>query len=218
MPEHTAPADGRYGNFLAVRLYDSAPKVTPAMAIRKLTDLLTLVPRGKRLLGLDLGSKTIGMAISDPGFSVASPIGTIKRTKFTADARELAKVLKDREVGAVVIGLPVNMDGSEGPAAERARQFGASMLEHRDLLGGEQEIAFWDERLSTSAVQRMMIDADMTRKRRAEVVDKMAAAYILQGALDALGRFRQDLSTPIHPADEDPADLDDPDPDEEERD
>jgi putative holliday junction resolvase len=218
MPEHTAPADGRYGNFLAVRLYDSAPKVTPAMAIRKLTDLLTLVPRGKRLLGLDLGSKTIGMAISDPGFSVASPIGTIKRTKFTADARELAKVLKDREVGAVVIGLPVNMDGSEGPAAERARQFGASMLEHRDLLGGEQEIAFWDERLSTSAVQRMMIDADMTRKRRAEVVDKMAAAYILQGALDALGRFRQDLSTPIHPADEDPADLDDPSPEEEERD
>jgi putative holliday junction resolvase len=218
MPEHTAPADGRYGNFLAVRLYDSAPKVTPAMAIRKLTDLLTLVPRGKRLLGLDLGSKTIGMAISDPGFSVASPIGTIKRTKFTADARELAKVLKDREVGAVVIGLPVNMDGSEGPAAERARQFGASMLEHRDLLGGEQEIAFWDERLSTSAVQRMMIDADMTRKRRAEVVDKMAAAYILQGALDALGRFRQDLSTPIHPADEDPADLDDPIPDQEERD
>jgi putative Holliday junction resolvase len=208
MPEHTAPADGRYGNFLAVRLYDSAPKVTPAMAIRKLTDLLTLVPRGKRLLGLDLGSKTIGMAISDPGFSVASPIGTIKRTKFTADARELAKVLKDREVGAVVIGLPVNMDGSEGPAAERARQFGASMLEHRDLLGGEQEIAFWDERLSTSAVQRMMIDADMTRKRRAEVVDKMAAAYILQGALDALGRLRQDQSAPIHPADLDNDDGD----------
>ena len=169
------------------------------MAIRKLTDLLTSVPRGKRLLGLDLGTKTIGMAISDPGFSVASPIGTIKRTKFTADARELAKVLKDREVGAVVIGLPVNMDGSEGPSAERARQFGASMLEHKELLGGEQEIAFWDERLSTSAVQRMMIDADMTRKRRAEVVDKMAAAYILQGALDALGRHKRDLSAPVHP-------------------
>ncbi len=169
------------------------------MAIRKLTDLLTSVPRGKRLLGLDLGTKTIGMAISDPGFSVASPIGTIKRTKFTADARELAKVLKDREVGAVVIGLPVNMDGSEGPSAERARQFGASMLEHRELLGGEQEIAFWDERLSTSAVQRMMIDADMTRKRRAEVVDKMAAAYILQGALDALGRHKRDLEAPVHP-------------------
>jgi putative Holliday junction resolvase len=178
------------------------------MAIRKLTDLLTSVPRGKRLLGLDLGTKTIGMAISDPGFSVASPIGTIKRTKFTADARELAKVLKDREVGAVVIGLPVNMDGSEGPSAERARQFGASMLEHKELLGGEQEIAFWDERLSTSAVQRMMIDADMTRKRRAEVVDKMAAAYILQGALDALGRLRQDLSAPVHPADLDNDDGD----------
>jgi putative holliday junction resolvase len=178
------------------------------MAIRKLTDLLTSVPRGKRLLGLDLGTKTIGMAISDPGFSVASPIGTIKRTKFTADARELAKVLKDREVGAVIIGLPVNMDGSEGPSAERARQFGASMMEHRELLGGEQEIAFWDERLSTSAVQRMMIDADMTRKRRAEVVDKMAAAYILQGALDALGRYKRDLEAPVHPADLDDADLD----------
>jgi putative Holliday junction resolvase len=156
------------------------------MAIRKLTDLLTSVPRGKRLLGLDLGTKTIGMAISDPGFSVASPIGTIKRTKFTADARELAKVLKDREVGAVVIGLPVNMDGSEGPSAER---------------------------LSTSAVQRMMIDADMTRKRRAEVVDKMAAAYILQGALDALGRHKRDLSAPVHPAD-----LDDDENGDEERD
>jgi putative Holliday junction resolvase len=173
------------------------------MSIRKLTDLLTVVPRGKRLLGLDLGSKTIGMAISDPGFAVASPIGTIKRTKFTVDARELAKVLKDREVGAVVIGLPVNMDGTEGPAAERARQFGASMLEHRDLLGGEQEIAFWDERLSTSAVQRMMIDADMTRKRRAEVVDKMAAAYILQGALDALGRYRRDIEAAENPQDQD---------------
>jgi putative Holliday junction resolvase len=192
--------------FWQCAFFNSAPKVTPAMAIRKLTDLLTSVPRGKRLLGLDLGTKTIGMAISDPGFSVASPIGTIKRTKFTADARELAKVLKDREVGAVVIGLPVNMDGSEGPSAERARQFGASMMEHKELLGGEQEIAFWDERLSTSAVQRMMIDADMTRKRRAEVVDKMAAAYILQGALDALARLRQDMSAPVHPADLDDED------------
>ena len=109
----------------------------------------------------------------------------------------------------MVIGLPVNMDGSEGPSAERARQFGASMLEHRELLEGEQEIAFWDERLSTSAVQRMMIDADMTRKRRAEVVDKMAAAYILQGALDALGRHKRDLEAPVHPADLDDADLDD---------
>ncbi|EWY41884.1 Holliday junction resolvase [Skermanella stibiiresistens SB22] len=173
------------------------------MAIRKLTDLPTLVPRGKRLLGLDTGSKTIGMAISDPGFSVASPIGTIKRTKFTADARELARYIKDREVGAVVIGLPVNMDGSEGPAAERARQFAASMIEHKDLLGGELDIAFWDERLSTSAVQRMMIDADMTRKRRAEVVDKMAAAYILQGALDALSRFKAANAPPedVHWAD-----------------
>ena len=163
-------------------------------------DATSLPPTGK-LLGLDLGSKTIGVAVSDGVRYTATPLETIQRTKFTADARELAKVLKDREVGAVVIGLPINMDGSEGPSAERARQFGASMLEHKELLGGEQEIAFWDERLSTSAVQRMMIDADMTRKRRAEVVDKMAAAYILQGALDALGRHKRDLSAPVHPAD-----------------
>jgi putative Holliday junction resolvase len=154
------------------------------MAIRKLMDLLTVVPRGKRLLGLDLGSKTIGMAISDPGFSVASPIGTIKRTKFTADARELAKVLKDREVGAVVIGLPVNMDGSEGPRVQATRAFTRNLLPKIDV-----PIVYWDERLSTAAVTRTLLEADASRKRRAEVVDKMAAAYILQGALDRLARL-----------------------------
>ncbi|HYD30144.1 MAG TPA: Holliday junction resolvase RuvX [Azospirillaceae bacterium] len=157
--------------------------------IRTLPDLKAVLPRGKRLLGLDLGSKTIGMAVADPGLVVASPIGTIRRTKFTQDVRELARVVKDYDVGGLVLGLPANMDGSEGPAAQSARQFATNLLQRADLLGWEAEIAFWDERLSTSAVQRFMIEADMTRKRRSEVVDKAAAAYILQGALDALSRL-----------------------------
>jgi putative Holliday junction resolvase len=178
------------------------------MAIRNPTELRALMPRGKRLLGLDLGSKTIGLAIADPGFMVASPIGTIRRTKFTNDARELGKIIKEREVGALVIGLPVNMDDTEGPAAQSARQFAANLLQQPDLVGGELEIAFWDERLSTAAVTRMMIEADMTRKRRGEVVDKMAAAYILQGALDALAahaaaRAAQEAAREVEDRDDD---------------
>lgn len=156
------------------------------MAIRKLTDLKALIRPGARLIGLDLGEKTIGLAISDPGFSVASPIGTIRRTRFTADATELGRIVRDREVGGFVLGLPVNMDGSEGPRCQSVRQFAENLMERADLIGAEPEIAFWDERMSTMAVTRLMLDADMTRKRRGEVVDKMAAAYILQGALDAL--------------------------------
>jgi len=158
------------------------------MAIRNPADLRALLPSGRRLLGLDLGTKTIGLALSDPGLTVASPIGTIRRTKFTADVQELAKIAREREAGALVIGLPLGMDGGETPATQRVRQFAALLIERAELFGFEPEIAFWDERFSTSAVTRMMIEADMTRKRRAEVVDKMAAAYILQGALDALGR------------------------------
>ena len=156
------------------------------MAIRNPTDLRAVVRSGQRLLGLDLGTRTIGLALSDPGLTVASPIGTIQRTKFTVDVQELARTVRDRDVGALVLGLPLNMNGSEGPAVQRVRQFAALLLERAHLFGAEPEIAFWDERMSTSAVTRMMIDADMTRKRRAEVVDKMAAAYILQGALDAI--------------------------------
>lgn len=156
------------------------------MAIRKLTDLRAVLRPATRLIGLDLGEKTIGLAISDPGLSVASPIGTIRRTRFTADVTELGRIVRDREVGGFVLGLPVNMDGSEGPRCQSVRQFAENLMERADLIGGEPEIAFWDERMSTMAVTRLMLDADMTRKRRGEVVDKMAAAYILQGALDAL--------------------------------
>ncbi len=160
--------------------------------IHTLSELAARLGRGQRLLGLDVGTKTIGLAVADPGLVVASPIGTLRRTKFTQDARELARSIRDYSVGGLVIGLPLNMDGSEGPRAESTRAFARNLMERADLLGWDAQIAFWDERLSTSAVERFMIaEADMTRKRRGEVVDKMAAAYILQGALDALAHQRR---------------------------
>jgi putative Holliday junction resolvase len=156
---------------------------TSAIALHELPAQLS---RGERLLGLDVGDRTIGLAISDSGFKVASPLVTINRTKFAKDAGALAEFCRERKVGGLVIGLPVNMDGSEGPRCQSVRQFAANLAE---LAGLALPVTFWDERLSTSAVERFLIqDSDMTRKRRAQVVDKMAAAYILQGALDALGR------------------------------
>ncbi len=144
---------------------------------------------GRRLLGLDLGEKTIGVAVSDPGLTVASPITTIRRTKFTEDVKQLVKLMAGREVGGIIIGLPINMDGTQGPRCQSVRHFAENLLTRADLLGGEPEIAFWDERLSTMAIQRLLItEADMRRDKRALAVDKMAAAYILQGALDALGK------------------------------
>ena len=151
-----------------------------------LEELPARLARGRRLLGLDLGEKTIGLAISDRRLTVASPLETLRRAKFTKDAEALAKVCTAQEVGGLVLGLPINMDGSEGPRCQSVRQFAANLIE---IAGFELPIAVWDERLSTAAIQRLLIDeADMSRKRRGEVVDKMAAAYILQGALDALGR------------------------------
>ena len=154
------------------------------MTVVALENLRQLSESGARLLGLDLGEKTIGVAISDRGRKVASPLETIRRSKFTKDAEALARICAEREVGGLVLGLPVNMDGSEGPRCQSVRQFAANLVE---LAGFALPVAFWDERLSTMAVERVLIDeADMSRKRRGEVVDKMAAAYILQGALDAL--------------------------------
>jgi putative Holliday junction resolvase len=159
------------------------------MAIRNPHALKTILPPGKRLLGLDLGERTIGVAISDPGLAVASPIDTIRRTKFTEDVKQLAKMMAGRDVGGIIIGLPINMDGTEGPRCQSVRHFGQNLLGRADLLGAEPEIAFWDERLSTVAIQRLLIsEADMSRGKRAQAVDKMAAAYILQGALDALAK------------------------------
>ncbi|MCB2109110.1 MAG: Holliday junction resolvase RuvX [Rhodobacteraceae bacterium] len=152
------------------------------MPICKPVEIKDNLPRGSTILGLDLGSKTIGLAVSDVGHIIASPLVTIARTKFAKDYQVLDKIMTERSVGALVIGLPVQMDGTEGPRAQAARSFAAEILKRKEL-----PIAFWDERLSTAAVQRMLTDeADLSRKRRGELVDKAAAAYILQGALDAM--------------------------------
>ena len=139
------------------------------------------IPAGQRLLGLDLGEKTIGLALSDTLLTVASPFQTLKRGKFAADAARLDIIISEQGVGGLVVGLPLNMDGSDGPSAQSARAFGRNWSGRSTL-----PLAFWDERLSTSAVTRTLLDADASRKRRGEVVDKMAAAYILQVALDRL--------------------------------
>ena len=144
------------------------------------------LPRQTRLLGLDIGEKTIGLAVSDSGQSVASPLETIRRSKFAKDMERLKEIIAERKVGGLVLGLPINMDGSEGPRCQSVRQFARNL---ESLAGIALPIAFWDERLSTRAVERFLIDEqDMTRMRRAEVIDKLAAAYILQGALDARQR------------------------------
>ncbi len=152
------------------------------MAITAVDRIKDTLKPGQRLLGLDIGSKTIGLALSDVTLMVASPAETIKRGKFAADAKRLSGIIAGENVGGLILGLPVQMDGAEGRRCQSVRQFADNLLEHIDL-----PIAFWDERLSTKAVERVLIDeADMTRKRRAEVIDKMAAAYILQGALDSM--------------------------------
>ena len=147
-------------------------------------DLKTLkahLPPGVRLMGLDLGEKTIGMALSDTLLTVATPFQTRKRGKFSDDAAALTALMASHGVGGLVIGLPLNMDGTEGPSAQSARAFARNFS-----AKSPAPILLWDERLSTAAVTRTLIDADASRRRRAEVVDKMAAAYILQGVLDAL--------------------------------
>jgi putative Holliday junction resolvase len=142
---------------------------------------LAALPRGDRLLGFDLGTKTIGLAMSDVERSLATPLETLPRGKFTKDAERIRSHVERYRVGGFVVGLPVNMDGSEGPRAQATRAFMRNLARILPL-----PVAFWDERLSTAAVERALIDADASRARRAEVVDRMAAAYILQGALDRI--------------------------------
>jgi len=156
------------------------------MTIRNPTDLDELRGQGKRLMALDLGAKTIGIALSDTRLVIASPRETLRRGKFRDDAATLRALVEREGVGGIVIGLPVAMDGSEGPRCQSVRQFARNLLAVFDV-----PIAFWDERLSTAAVEREMIAADLTRKRRGEIVDRVAAAYILQGFLDWLGRTGQ---------------------------
>lgn len=128
-----------------------------------------------------MGTKTVGVALSDVTRTIATPYETLRRTKFTADAKRIAGIVEKEGVGGLVIGLPLNLDGSEGPRAQSTRAFARNLAAHVQI-----PMAFWDERLSTAAVERHLIEADASRKRRAEVIDRMAAAYILQGALDRL--------------------------------
>jgi putative Holliday junction resolvase len=152
------------------------------MAVVALLDLATAVPSGAPIAGLDLGSKTIGVAVCDTSLMIASPLALIRRSKFTDDANLLFALMAKRGAAGIVIGLPVNMDGSEGPRCQSARAFARNLLRLKDI-----PIAFWDERLSSVAVGRVLVEeADASRARRADVVDKMAAAWILQGALDRI--------------------------------
>jgi putative Holliday junction resolvase len=141
---------------------------------------------GLRLMALDVGEKTIGVAICDAGLTVATPLETIRRTKFAADVERLRALVQQRGIGGLVVGLPVDLRGREGRRCQSVRQFAANLLERLDL-----PLAFWDERLSTVAVTRAMLEADLSRRRRAEAVDKAAAAYILQGLLDRLASARR---------------------------
>ena len=152
--------------------------------IRNISELSALLRKNTCLLGLDYGSKVIGVAVSDPGLCVASPLTSIVRTRFPADAAAIAAIVVERNIGGFVVGLPKNMDGSEGPSAQAARAFVRNLSEKANLP--DLPVVFWDERLSTAAVERFLVEDDMSRKRRDSVVDKMAAAYILQGALDAI--------------------------------
>jgi putative holliday junction resolvase len=147
------------------------------------SELQTAIDKGKRLFGLDLGEKTIGIALSDVMLTVATPLETIARRKFSIDAESLIALIKKHGVGGLVVGLPLNMNGTEGPSAQSARAFVRNFLAKHDL-----PVLFWDERLSTAAVTRTLIEADVSRAKRKDVVDKMAASFILQGVLDFLAR------------------------------
>lgn len=152
------------------------------MAVLDLLDLPGVVPAGAPLVGLDLGERTIGVAVSDTSRTIASPLELIRKSQFTRDAHALFQLMEGRGAAGIVIGLPVNMDGTEGPRCQSSRAFARNLLRLRDM-----PIAFWDERLSSVAVNRVLIgEGDVTRARRAALVDKLAAAWILQGALDRL--------------------------------
>jgi putative Holliday junction resolvase len=146
-----------------------------------LADAISSVPADRRLMGLDLGTKTIGVATSDRTRMIATPIETIARKKFTQDAERLLAIIDAENIGVVVLGLPVNMDGSEGPRCQSTRAFARNFARLSPI-----PIVFWDERLSTAAVERMLIQADASRAKRDQVIDKLAAAWILQAALDSL--------------------------------
>jgi putative holliday junction resolvase len=157
--------------------------MNPQLVSQTLAQWREIAPSGARLMGIDLGTKTIGLSLSDVGWSIATPLETITRRKFTNDVDALLKLAERFQIAGFIIGLPLDMSGKEGPRVQSCRAFvrQAAPVLNRPFL-------FWDERLSTQAVERMLIEADTTRAKRGEVVDKMAAAYILQGALDCFSQ------------------------------
>ncbi len=155
------------------------------MAVIDITELSSALPARRALLGLDLGEKTIGVAVSDTSLTLASPLELIRKGKFTADAARVLELMRQREASGLVIGLPVNMDGTEGPRAQSCRAFARNLLRQPGVE--DFPIAFWDERWSSTVMNRFLIEeADLSRAKRAEVIDRNAAAYILQGALDRM--------------------------------
>jgi putative holliday junction resolvase len=162
------------------------------MPVLALADTAELLPARGALIGLDLGTKTIGVAASDPDRRVAAPVETVVRKKFAVDARRILDLTLERRAVAIVLGLPINMDGTEGPRAQSTRAFARNLAKLTTL-----PIALWDERLSTAAVERALIAADASRAKRKAVIDQHAAAYILQGALDRLRRAAADRENPV---------------------
>ncbi|QOL79692.1 Holliday junction resolvase RuvX [Pseudooceanicola spongiae] len=155
------------------------------MIAETIEDLAAALPTMRAIAGLDLGEKTIGVAVSDTFLGIATPLETIRRRKFTLDAEALLEILAKRNIGGIVMGLPRNMDGSEGPRCQSTRAFARNLARLTEI-----PISYWDERLSTVAAERALLEADTSRRRRAEVIDHVAASYILQGALDRLRHLR----------------------------
>jgi len=156
------------------------------MIHEEIADFATALPAMRAIAGFDLGDKTIGVAVSDSFLTVATPLETIRRKKFGSDAARILEIAADRDLGGFILGLPRNMDGSEGPRCQSTRAFARNLSRLTEL-----PISFWDERLSTVAAEKALLEADTSRKRRAEVIDHVAAGYILQGVLDRLGHLRQ---------------------------
>ena len=156
----------------------------------RIEDFAAALPEGRAIAGLDLGTKTIGVAVSDLRRGIATPVLTIRRVKFTTDAAALAAVVAERRIAGLILGLPLNMDGSEGPRAQATRAFARNLERLLPL-----PIGFWDERLSTVAAERALLEADTSRKRRSEVIDHVAAGYILQGVLDRMAHLRREEAT-----------------------
>ena len=151
----------------------------PDLINNNVRSLVNVLPEGKKLLGIDLGTKTIGLAVSDPSLKIASPIKTLSRSKLKKNSTEIAFIASEHAIGGIIVGMPINMDGTVSARAQATKDWAFSLVELLFV-----PIAFWDERLSTAAVEKAMIKADLSRKRRAKRIDSAAATYILQGALD----------------------------------